>query len=119
MTLASPAAAFRRRMHAIVVAAILAPAASCDDTAAGPPNTGPLIVLSPPSASIAVGDSVAFSASGKPLGGYRWTTSAPAVAAVSAAGVVRALAPGRSTITVATVDDQSVRAAAVVEIHPP
>jgi uncharacterized protein YjdB len=53
------------------------------------------------------------------IGGYRWTTSAPAVAAVSTAGVVRGLAPGRSTITVAPVARPSLQSAALVEVRAP
>jgi hypothetical protein len=41
------------------------------------------------------------------------------VADVSSAGVVRGLAPGRSTITVVQAKRPSVRTSALVEVHPP
>ena len=64
------------------------------------------VVISPSSASLVVGQALALeaqprSASGQPLTGraLSWSTSAPQVATVSAAGVVFALSPGTTTIT--------------------
>jgi uncharacterized protein YjdB len=53
------------------------------------------------------------------LGGYRWASSAPTAASVSANGVVHGLAAGRSTITVAAVARPSLVSAALVEVRAP
>jgi uncharacterized protein YjdB len=108
--------ALRRSAGALVLAAV----PSCNDAPAAIPM-GPSIFLTPPSASIAVGDSAIFSAtiafSGPPA--YRWTSSNETVATVSAAGVVRGRAAGRSVITVAPGALPDVRASATVEVRAP
>jgi uncharacterized protein YjdB len=119
MSPVSPVAAFRRCVLAIVAAVILGAGASCDDTSPLAINTGPAIMLSPLSASLAVGDSAVFRATVSPAGSLRWTSSAPTVVAVSALGVVRGLAPGRATITVGPVARPNVAASALVEVHAP
>lgn len=55
-------------------------------------------------------------ANGQPVSGRTttWTSAAPAIATVSAAGVVRGIAPGSTTIT-ATVDGQSGTSAVLIE----
>jgi uncharacterized protein YjdB len=108
--------ALRRTAGALVLAAV----SSCDDAPAAVPM-GPSITLTPPSASIAVGDSAVFSAtiaSSRPPA-YRWTSSNETVAAVSAAGVVRGLATGLSVITVVPGALPNYRASAIVQVHAP
>jgi hypothetical protein len=115
MRFAIPTRALRRVAEALALAAL----ASCNDSLALPSNTGPLITLTPISATIAVGDSAIFSVTGRTAETFRWTAAEPAVAAVSAAGVVRGLASGRSLITVWSVARPSVRASALVTVQPP
>ena len=120
MSLASEIRVFRPAAQALVLIFLLAGGVSCDGAPADPAK-GPRLFLSPPSAAISVGDSAIFSASSDGLesGGYRWTSSAPGVVAVSATGVARGLAPGRSTITVASSARPTVRSAAIVDVRPP
>ncbi len=63
------------------------------------------VTVSPDAATIFVGDSVTLTATARDAGGAviqgkvaHWTSSAPAVASVSAAGVVTALAPGNTVV---------------------
>jgi Big-like domain-containing protein len=118
MQLPSRVLVFAQVAQALVVAALLSAAASCDNTPQQPLK-GPYLFLSPPSATIVVGDSAVFSATATPPDALRWTTSAPTVAAVSTTGVVRALAPGRATIIVAAVSSRGVAASALVEVRAP
>jgi lactocepin len=80
---------------------------------------GPVIMLTPPSASLPVGDSTVFYVTTVPKTGVRWTSSDPAVATVSATGVVRAITVGETTITVSQVPGPSTAAAALVVVHAP
>ena len=107
-----------RRARALAGAALLATAASCSESS-DIIAMGPSIMLTPPSATISVGDSAVFRATTANPPNYRWTTSNPAVAVVSAAGVVRALAPGESTIMVAWVEHANVAASALVIVRLP
>ena len=106
--------------QALVVALALAGQVACDAGRVASPK-GPHLFLTPPSASIAVGDSATFSASDDIPGssGYTWTSSAPAVATVSATGVVRGLAPGRSSITVSSTGRTILKSVAVVDVRMP
>ena len=78
------------------------------------------VLVSPPSGSVAVGQSLQLvatltDAAGNPLPGRRvtWTSSAPAVATVSDGGLVTTVATGTVLIT-ATVDGQSASATITV-----
>ena len=75
----------------------------------------------PPADALEVGDCVVLEATAHADGGtrvtdarLRWETSNPAVAAIDAAGVLAAVAPGTATITVST---GSVRSAFEVVVH--
>jgi uncharacterized protein YjdB len=102
----------------LVVAGALATAASCGESSEAV-SMGPSIMLTPPSATISVGDSVVFRATTADPPTYRWTTGSPTVAAVSSTGVVRGLAPGRSTVTVVWVDHPGVAASGTVDVRAP
>ena len=108
----------RRIVQAFVVAGLVAGQAACGDTNGFIPM-GPVIMLTPPSASLAVGDSTVFYVTTVPKTGVRWISSDPAVATVSATGVVRAIAVGGTTITVSQVPDPSMATAALVVVHAP
>ena len=118
MPFASPINALGLGARVLVLVVITA----CHDSSTVP-FMGPAVVLMPPSASIAVGDSVAMRA--KDLRSdtvqWIWTSSEPGVAAVSPTGVVRGLAPGRSVITAKTVAKPALSAAAsaLIEVHAP
>ena len=114
-----PARVFRRGGQAIVIAVALAAGASCREAPEAPPAPGPDFLLSPPAASIAVGDSIAFRVTGHGSGAYRWTSSDPAVAAVSAAGVVRGITPGQSMIRIEETGGVVASATARVEVRSP
>jgi uncharacterized protein YjdB len=81
------------------------------------------VVVSPSSASLVVGQAIAFeaqprSASGQPLTGraVAWSSSSSHVATVSSTGLVLAVAPGTTTIT-ATSEGRS--GTAQVTVQPP
>ena len=114
----SHALVFARAAQALVVAGVLAAAASCDD-APQAPLKGPYLFLSPPTATIVVGDSAVFSATTAPPDTVRWTSSVPSVAAVSATGVTRGLTPGRAVITAAAVSRQWLATSALVDVRSP
>ena len=64
-----------------------------------------------------VGDTVTLRASVQNASqGVRFTTSAPAIAAVTSAGVVQALSPGEATITATAVEDSRAAASVVVRV---
>ncbi len=78
------------------------------------------VLLAPASAALRVGETATLTATVRDAGGttltgrtITWGTSAPAVAAISAAGVVTAVAPGSATLT-ATSEGQSATATVVV-----
>jgi uncharacterized protein YjdB len=69
-----------------------------------PPQTLTSITITPSSTSLSVGQTAQATATGKDAqgttvpGAYTWTTTNPAVATVSTAGVVSAVGPGSATI---------------------
>jgi uncharacterized protein YjdB len=91
---------------------------ACESDTTLPPNFGPGIILTPPSARIAVGDSVRFSATvaipEEADKRTRWTSSDEQVVAVDGLGLVRAKSAGTATVTVASVAEPSTRASAIV-----
>ena len=119
MSRLAPVLTFRRGGQAIIVAIGLAAEASCGDAPEGPLPKGPYFALSPLSASLLVGDSLAFSVTGRGSGRYRWTSSDPAVATVSAAGVVRGITPGQSFIRIDETVGLVASATAHVEVRAP
>ena len=121
MSLLGQIPAWRRGAQALVIIIALAAEASCDDTPHSPPK-GPYLFLTPSSASIAVGDSMVFRATATGIlasGEFRWTSSNPVIATVSASGVVRGLAPGPSTIAVSTSVRPAFQSAALVTVRAP
>jgi len=91
---------------------------------ASPTGTGVLLVT-PPAASVAVGDAVRLTAIPQDDGTgtvraptVTWTSSDPSVATVDATGLVTGVAPGSATIT-ATAAEQSGSAQIIVAAHPP
>jgi alpha-tubulin suppressor-like RCC1 family protein len=105
-------------------AAVLAAACSSDEPA-GPEGPVPVasVTVSPASADVAVGATLALSAVTKDAGGNTlggrtldWTSSQPSVATVSASGVVTAVAGGEATIT-ATSEGQA--GSAFVTVNEP
>jgi trimeric autotransporter adhesin len=92
---------------------------------APPPVPVASVTISPTSATLQVGGTRQFTATahaadGTPLPDrpITWTSSAPAVATVSATGLVTAVAPGQATIT-ASAEGQSATASVTVEAPPP
>ena len=118
MSLSSSVPGRCRSARAFALAVACTAGASCADRPEWPPM-GPGITLTPANASILVGDSVVFSVTARRSDAFRWTSSAPTVAAVSATGVVSGLAPGRSTISAAVVPDRALAASAVVDVRAP
>jgi len=90
--------------------------AGCGDDVTVAPN--PSITLTPPSATIQVGQTVTFSATVQGLSNktVTWASDNQAKATVDANGKVTAVAAGSATIT-ATASDPSVKASAVVTVN--
>ena len=89
-----------------------------------PTGTGALLVT-PPAASVGVGDAVRLTAIPQDDGrapprapAVTWTSSDTSVATVDATGLVTGVAPGSAVIT-ATTGDQSGSAQIIVSAHPP
>jgi DNA/RNA endonuclease G (NUC1) len=80
---------------------------ACNDDGVEPPDPEVAsVTVSPPSATVAVGSSIslaasALDASSAPIGGvpFSWNSSNPAVATVSATGVVTGLAEGNTVVS--------------------
>ena len=116
----------RGRSHASLVgSAILPLIAACagSDYVAGPTGSVQTIELSPASATVDIADSVRLAATARDGAGnavagrtISWSSSAPAVAGVSAAGTVTGVAAGTATITAAA-DGKS--ASATVTVSDP
>jgi len=93
---------------------------ACNDAGdAPPPPVVASVVVSPASATIAPAATqafvaTAFDATSQPIPGvgFAWTTSAPAIASVSASGVATGVAPGDAVIT-ATAPDGVIASAAL------
>ena len=100
--------------------ALLVVAAACESDTTLPPNDGPGITLTPPSATITVGDSVRFSATialpGESDKRARWISSDQRVMTVDSLGFVHAKSPGTATVTVASVAQPNTRASAIVTV---
>jgi len=94
---------------------------ACDSGDSLPPNSGPYISLTPPSATLAVGDSVSFEATLVPLRetGVSWASTMTGIATVDSRGVVRAVTPGLTTITAVARGDANIKAAAIVTVRLP
>ena len=124
-------AAFARRLSASAAALFTLAVAACGDGAGGDGGTGPSPVdpvasvsVSPEARTIVVGQSVTLAATarnrlGAPLDGraISWTSNAPLVASVSAAGRVEALSAGFAIIT-ATSEGRSGSARVDVSVVP-
>ena len=78
---------------------------------------GPGITLSPPSATIAVGDSVRFSVTVYNADHRaRWTSSDQRVVTVDSIGFAHAKAPGTATVVVASVAQPDEKASGIVTV---
>src|SRR6266581_2545154 len=109
------------RRAALLVATTSALTIAC---LAPPTGTGVLLVT-PPAASVGVGDAVRLTALPQDDGSaparapaVTWTSSDTSVATVDATGLVTGVAPGSAIIT-ATTGDQSGSAQIIVSAHPP
>ncbi len=107
--------------RAALLVATLALAIAC---LASPTGMGTLLVT-PPAASVGVGDAVRLTAMPQDDGSaparapaVTWTSSDTSVATVDATGLVTGVAPGSAIIT-ATTGDQSGSAQIIVSAHPP
>jgi Big-like domain-containing protein len=105
----------------LVVFGVLACGSACGSGSTGPSATVAKVVITPDSASIPGGDTIALSAvaqsaAGKPVSGVTlfWSTSDPNIATVSQRGVVTAVANGKVQIA-ASADNQSGSATIVVQ----
>src|SRR5207253_1005738 len=85
----------------------------------------PSVAITPPSVSVAIGQTVQLTATPKDAGGtplvgrgVTWASSAPTVATVNANGLVSAVAAGAATIT-ATSESKSGTASVTVTVPPP
>ena len=109
----------RESMQRFFLGAALMLVSACESDTTFP-FKGPGIMLTPPSASIAVGDSVRFSATvaipGEADKRALWTSSDQRVVTVDAFGLVRAKSPGTATVLVASVAEPSTRASAIVTV---
>lgn len=87
-----------------------------------PPPTVRGIAVTPTTASIRVGETQSLSAAVDAINGagtgVTWISEAPAVATVSSAGVVTALAVGPATIRATSAADTRVSATAVITVQP-
>ena len=113
------------RVRPLVASALIAALAACGGGSTGPnPNTVATVDVSPSSASINVSATQQLVASPKNSQGgvvagksATWNSSAPAVASVSATGLVTGVGAGSATIT-ATVDGKSGTSAITVIALP-
>lgn len=114
-------------LRALLLAGVSLLALSCGGD--GPTGPDPAVVVSvtvtPSSATLTEGETLPLSATalnglGEPAVGatVSWSSSAPGVASVSAAGVVTAVAPGTASVT-ATAGGRSASAAVTVRPSPP
>lgn len=87
----------------------------------GPPAAAVSIAVSPPSASIVVGQTQTFTATvGNTTNtAVTWTSSNTGTATVSAAGVVTGVAAGTATITATSVADPTKQATAAITVTAP
>jgi uncharacterized protein YjdB len=102
----------RRRLAQFLAISALVACDGGDDSVVGnvvPDNRVTVVSIDPPSASIAVGANLtlratALNASGREVAGqtFTWSSSAPAVVSVTAAGVATGVAAGTATITATT-----------------
>src|SRR5688572_3168310 len=90
--------------------------AGCGDDVVVEPD--PSISLTPPSASLQVGQTAQFSASVSGLANktVNWTSSDAAKATVDATGKVTAVAAGSASIIATAAGDQNVKATAIVTV---
>lgn len=105
----------------LVVFGVLAVGTACGSGSTGPTASVARVVVTPDSASIPGGDSIALSAvaqsaTGKTVSGVTlfWSTSDPNIATVSQSGMVTAVANGKAQIA-ASADNQSGTATIVVQ----
>ena len=115
-----------RVVHFAVVALVIA---ACSETITPPSSVSPpsvaSVTVARPSASVLVGQSMQLTATARDAAGnvladraVAWTSSNPAAATVSSAGLVTGVGAGAATIT-ATVDGQSATATISVTTAPP
>ena len=107
-------------MLRLCLVAVLVVVTACESDTTLPPNFGPGITLTPPSARVAVGDSVRFSVTiaipAEPDKRARWTSSDQQVMTVDSLGLARAKSLGTATVTVASVAQPNTRASAIVTV---
>jgi trimeric autotransporter adhesin len=103
----------------ITVRSVADPQRTADATVTVTPAIG--VSVQPPTASMETGQTRQFTAvvSGTANQGVTWTTSNPAVATVSASGLVTAVGAGAATITARSVVDTTKTATAQVSVVPP
>jgi len=106
-------------MQSIATAFVFATVA-CDSPTV---STGrvPTVTITPPNAVLGVGDTVTFNTEGDGRAPCvcRWSSSRPELVTISAVGLIRALAPGQTTVTATLVRDPDARASALVTIRSP
>lgn len=97
---------------------------ACNDAVEQPPAVVASVTVAPASVSIAQGatqafTATAFDAGNQPIAGvaFTWSSGAPAVASVTAAGVATALAPGDAVITATA--PNAVAGSASLHVDPP
>src|SRR5256886_2279532 len=112
----------RATMRAVMVVATVS---ALTTTCLSPPTGTGALLVTPPAASVGVGDAVRLTAIAQDDGrapprapALTWTSSDTSVATVDATGLVTGVAPGSAMIT-ATTGDQSGSAQIIVSAHPP
>jgi uncharacterized protein YjdB len=117
-----PLTSARRRVALVLpTLALVTFAGACQDPTVVLDRFVSVVTLTPAGAQLAVGDTLRFAAVsiGEPFCVCRWVSSDPGVAAVSSAGLVRALTPGRATLTATLARDSTARAYALIEVRAP
>jgi hypothetical protein len=103
----------------ILLMFVLFAATACDRWDVAEPG-GPAVQVTPAQLTLVVGDTARFQASADGrVCDCRWASSDPTVAEVNAAGLVRALAPGRSTVRAIYRPDGNAQGGALVEVRAP
>jgi hypothetical protein len=108
--------------HRALLGALLVALACTDDRAITPPAVAALVIF-PDTATMTVGDSLGLQAVARDQNGHAfigaptaWVSSRPAVATVSAAGIVKGVASGTDTITATS---GALTATALITVVPP